>query len=371
MAKSKVYFVNLRARRESDSLLKKIGRLFDRAGLAGIIAKDDLVGIKLHFGERGNTAFLRPIFVRQVVDRVKAAGGNPYLVDSNTLYLGSRHNAVDHLNTAIQNGFAYAVVGAPLIIGDGLRGKDYREVEVNLKHCQTVRLSANVVGADALIVVSHVKGHMVAGIGGAIKNLAMGGASRGGKQLMHSSLRPKVEREKCRGCATCAKWCPAGAITLAEGRAVIDPEKCEGCGECPVNCIYGAIEIQWNEETWKVQERMAEFVYGYHQEKPGKIGYMNFITDVSPDCDCLPWSDAPVVPDVGVLAGTDPVALDQASLDLVAAQTGFASSALKENHAPGKDKFAGVHPGVDPTVQLAYAERLGLGSREYELIEVK
>ncbi|MDI6869918.1 MAG: DUF362 domain-containing protein [Bacillota bacterium] len=369
--KSKVYFTSLRARQEADSLLQKVGRLFDRAGLAQSISPGDLVGIKLHFGERGNTAFLRPIYVRQVVERVKAAGGKPYLVDSNTLYLGSRHNAVDHLNTAILNGFAYAVVDAPLIIGDGLRGKDYREVEVNLKHCRTVRLAANVIGADALVVVSHVKGHLVTGLGGAIKNLAMGGASRGGKQLMHSSLRPEVEDGKCRGCGNCAKWCPAGAIAIAGGRAVLDREKCEGCGECPVNCAFGAIKIQWDEKTWIVQERMAEFVYGFHQEMPGKIGYMNFVMDVSPDCDCYSWSDAPVVPDVGILASTDPVAIDQASLDLVSAQAGFANSALKENHAPGKDKFAGIHPGVDPTVQLAYGERLGLGSREYDLIEVK
>lgn len=369
--KSRVYFVGLRARREAESLLAKTCRLFDRAGLGGVIVPDDLVGIKLHFGERGNTAYLRPVFVRQVVDRVKAAGGKPYLVDSNTLYLGSRHNAVDHLTTAIRNGFAYAVVDAPLVIGDGLRGKDYREVEVNLKHCRSVRLAANVVGADALIVVSHVKGHMVAGLGGAIKNLAMGGASRGGKQVMHSSLRPVVEGGRCRACGTCVKWCPAEAISLVDGRAVIDAAKCEGCGECPVNCTFGAIGIQWDDETWKVQERMAEFVYGFHQEKPGKIGYLNFVVDISPDCDCFSWNDVPVVPDVGILASTDPVAIDQASLDLVTAQTGFPNSALKENHAPGKDKFAGIHPGVDPTVQLAYAERLGLGSREYELIEVK
>jgi uncharacterized Fe-S center protein len=368
--KSKVCFANLRARRDAESLLAKVGRLFDRAGLGQVIARGDLVGIKLHFGERGNTAFLRPIFVRQVVDRVKKAGGKPFLVDSNTLYLGSRHNAVDHLTTAIQNGFAYAVVGAPLIIGDGLRGKDYREIEVNLRHCQAVRLAANVIGADALIVVSHVKGHLVAGFGGAIKNLAMGGASRGGKQLMHSSLRPEVEAAKCRGCGNCARWCPAGAIVLAEGRAVLDPKKCEGCGECPVNCTFGAIKIQWNEATAIVQERMAEFVYGFHQEKPGKIGYLNFLLDISPDCDCFAWSDAPIVPDIGILASTDPVAIDQASYDLVKAQTGFAASALQENHAPGKDKFAGVHRGVDPTIQLAYAERLGLGSRDYELIEV-
>lgn len=369
--KSKVYFAGLRARRESESLLAKTARLFDRAGLGQIIAPGDLVGIKVHFGERGNTTFIRPIYVRQVVDRVRAAGGNPYLVDSNTLYIGSRHNAVDHLRTAIQNGFAYAVVDAPLVIGDGLRGKDYREIEVNLKHCARVRLSANVVGADALIVLSHVKGHAVSGIGGAIKNLAMGGASRGGKQLMHSSLRPKVNGGKCKACGNCVKWCPAGAIVIAEGRAVIDEEKCEGCGECPVNCFHGAIRIQWNEQTAIVQERMAEFVYGYHQEKPGKIGYINFVMDVSPDCDCNPWSDAPIVPDVGILASLDPVAIDQASYDLVKAQAGFGDSALKQNHAPGKDKFAGVHENVDPTVQLAYAERLGLGSRDYELIEVK
>lgn len=369
--RSKVYFANLRAKREQDSLLHKVGRLFDRAGLGGCIAPDDLTAVKVHFGERGNTSFLRPIYLRQVVDRVKAAGGKPYLCDSNTLYLGSRHNAVDHLNTAIQNGFAYAVVDAPLVIADGLRGKDFREVEVGLKHFQTVRLSANLVAADSLIVVSHVKGHAVSGFGAAIKNLSMGGASRGGKQLMHSSLLPEVLPKKCKGCGVCARWCPGNAIVIAEGRAVIDSEKCLGCGECPVNCQHGAIKIQWGEESRNVQERMVEYVYGYHKEHPGKIGYLSFIMDVAPDCDCMPWSDAPIVPDVGILASTDPIAIDQAALDLVSSQPGFEASALKTNHAPGKDKFQGVHEDVDPTVTLEYGRSIGLGNREYELIEVR
>jgi uncharacterized Fe-S center protein len=262
------------------------------------------------------------------------------------------------------------VVGAPLVIGDGLRGKEFREVEVGLKHFEKVKLADNLVSADAIVVASHVKGHAVSGFGGAIKNLSMGGASRGGKQMMHSSLLPEVT-DNCIGCGICVPWCPGGAMSVEGKRAKIDSEKCLGCGECPVNCPNGAVEIQWDDPVRHVMERMAEFAFGYLKEKPGKIGYINFLMDISPDCDCFAFSDAPIVPNIGILASLDPVAIDQASLDLIAQAHGLQDTALKKHHAPGEEKFSGVHQDVDSTVTLAYGESIGLGSRDYELIEVK
>lgn len=368
MPVSKVYYVNLRSAGSSDSLLRKLGRLFRQAGLANCINQDDLVAVKLHFGEMGNTAFLRPIYARTIVAEVKQAGGRPFLTDTNTLYLGERSNAVDHLNAAIANGFAYAVCDAPIIIADGLHGKDYVEAEINLNHFQKVKIASAIYHANSLIALSHVKGHPLTGFGGAIKNIAMGGASRGGKQMMHSAVRPEVG-EGCIGCSLCVRWCPAGAITVIDGVAQINNDQCIGCGECPVNCPHGVMRIQWGGPKRAVQERMAEFAYGLLRSKEGKAGFINFILDVVPECDCFSWSDAPIVPDLGILASFDPVAIDQASIDLINAAPGLPNS--KATDLPrGADKFRLIHPDVDPGVQLEYAEKIGLGQRKYQLVEV-
>lgn len=370
MVKSNVYFANLRASSHHEGLLKKVGKLCNSLELEKMVNPGEIVAIKLHFGERGNTSFIRPIFVREVVDKVKSVQGKPFLTDTNTLYVGSRANAVDHLNTAITNGFAYAVVNAPLIIADGLHGKSFIEVDIDKKHFQKVKLGSDLFHADNIICLSHVKGHMMTGFGGAIKNLAMGGASRAGKQQQHSSLLPEIGA-LCVGCKVCTKWCPAEAILFDDnGKAVINPEKCIGCGECTVSCPHKAIRIQWKETTSNVQERMAEYVYGLLKNKQNKAAFINFVMNVSPDCDCNSWSDEAIVGDIGILAAHDPVALDQASVDLINAQAGKVGTALKSNWAPGEDKFRGVHPDIDWTVQLRYAEELGIGSRQYNLIEV-
>ncbi len=368
--KSKVFFSERRATSPRKSLPVKLEKLFDKLDFPSTISKNDLVAVKLHFGERGLTTFISPIFVRRIVDKIKGLGGKPFLTDTNTLYIEMRHNAVDHLETAILHGFTYATVGAPLLIADGLRGHGSRDVEVPGKHFDTVKIAQGIIDADSMVVLSHVKGHILTGMGGAIKNLSMGCSSRAGKHMMHASVKPEVVADKCTGDAHCIRHCPAHCITLQDRIAVIDKDSCIGCGECVVACPHEAIKIDWSSDTEAVQEKMAEFALGAVQDKKDKSCYINFVMDVTPHCDCHGWSDSFIVPDVGILASSDPVAVDQASVDLINRQGGLADSKLKGNFSPGEDKFSGVYPHLDHSIQLKHAESLGLGSRQYELLEV-
>jgi len=329
------------------------------------------VAIKLHFGEPGNLGYIRPQFVRRIVDRIKAQGGKPYLTDANTLYVGSRANAVDHLQTAIENGFDYAVVNAPLVIADGLTGKDYLTVTVPGRHCHEVKIGAGIFHAQAMVVMSHFKGHELTGFGGAIKNLGMGSGSRSGKQTMHSDVRPKVSVDLCTACESCIAWCPTHAISLSEetNKAEIDLETCIGCGECTVTCPVQAIKIRWKTTPQSIQEKIVEYALGVVKNKPGKMLYINFLTNISPDCDCFGWNDTPLVPDIGILVSTDPVAIDQASVDLVLRQPRLAGTAAAERPQE-PDHFLAVHPGMDWRHQLIFGEEIGLGSRSYSLIRV-
>jgi uncharacterized Fe-S center protein len=365
---AEVFFTDMRTRR-GQSMLDKFEALLDRVGIPGIIKTGDLTAIKLHFGEKGNTAFIRPQYLRRVVDKVKACGGKPFLTDANTLYVGSRANAVDHLVTAVENGFAFSVVGAPLVIADGLNGKDYVQVEINKKHFKEVKIASAAVHADAFIAVTHFKGHEATGFGGTLKNIGMGLGSRSGKQMMHSDVLPAVNPEKCTGCARCTDWCPADAIYIMEQKANIPEDTCIGCGECTVTCPSRAIAINWKTDPDVIQEKIAEYTYGVLKDKQGKAVFISFVTSVTPDCDCCGWSDAPIVSDIGILASKDPVALDQACVDLVNRQQGLEESRLA-GFTGQDDKFGVLHPGIDWRVQLAYGEEIGLGTREYNLIKL-
>lgn len=365
---AEVFFTDMRAKR-GQSLLDKFEALLDRVGMQSIIKAGDLSAIKLHFGEKGNTAFIRPQFLRRVVDKVKTYGGKPFLTDANTLYVGSRANAVDHLHTAVENGFAYSVAGAPLIIADGLNGKDYVQVEINKKHFKDVKIASAAVHADAIIAVTHFKGHEATGFGGTLKNIGMGLGSRSGKQMMHSDVLPAVDQEKCTGCARCTRWCPADAIYIMGQKAKIPEETCIGCGECTVTCPSRAIAINWKTSPDVIQEKIAEYTYGVLKDKQGKAAFISFVNNVTPDCDCCGWSDAPIVNDIGILASLDPVALDQACVDLVNRQKGLENSRL-QGFAKIDDKFSVLHPGIDWRLQLTYGEEIGLGTRDYNLITV-
>ncbi len=364
-----VFFTDLRAK-NGLSLLDKVENLFSKAGFDQLIDPKDMVAIKLHFGERGNTAFIRPQFIRRIVNKVNEFGGKPFLTDANTLYVGSRANAIDHLHTAIENGFDYSVAGAPLVIADGLNGKDYVKVKINKKHFKEVKIASAIHHADALLVVSHFKGHEATGFGGAIKNLGMGSGSRSGKQMMHSNVLPKVDENKCIGCAKCTLWCPAKAIKVVGQKAQIDEAKCMGCGECTVTCPSNAIAINWKTDPEEFQEKIVEYAIGAAKGLKNKIGFISFVMNVTPDCDCCGWSDAPIVNDVGILASTDPVAIDQASVDLVNKQKALPNTRLDGYHFDLDDKFGGVHPMIDWAIQLEYGEEAGLGTRKYNLIKV-
>ena len=367
--KSPVYFASLRAFSDQDSTTAKVQRLFDQAGFAGLLAPHDKTAIKLHFGEPGNDGFISPVYVRQVVEKVRACGALPFLTDTNTLYLGSRSNAVEHIGTAILHGFDYAVAGAPVIIADGLNGKNIRRVEIHKKHFTEVSIAGDIAAADSLIVLSHFKGHIVSGFGGAIKNLGMGCAPPEGKRAQHNA-RPFTIPEKCTGCAACMKVCPKKAIMVKKKKSAIDRELCIGCFECMHACPEHAIDIDWETEIPEFTERLVEYAYGAVKGKENKAGFMNFLIRITPDCDCFPFSDAPIVPDIGILASTDPVAIDAASFDLVNKQQGYTDSLLTAHHAKGGDKFRGVHPQTDGYRQVRYAEEIGMGTTDYDLVRI-
>lgn len=365
---ARVYFAPMRSQKKR-SMVTRAGDLLMRAGLAEAIAEDDLVAVKLHFGEQGNTGFVHPVHLREVVHRIRDVGGKPFLTDANTLYRGERANAVDHLACAIHNGFGFATVDAPLVIADGLDGREAVDVPVAGRHFDSVRIGSAAIHADAMVVVTHVKGHEATGFGGALKNVGMGLGCRSAKQRMHADFRPEVTPVECTACGRCVRWCPVDAIAIGPDRvAVVDYERCYGCGECVAACPYGAIATQWKTDATSIQEKIVEHVAGALSGKDGKVVYLSFVTAVSPDCDCWSFSDAPIVPDLGVLASNDIVAIEQASYDLVTGATGLAGS-RGEGMKPGDDKFTSI-TGVDGTRAIAYAEELGLGTRGYELVTV-
>lgn len=364
---SEVLFASLRAESAERSFLRKIKIVASK--LNKEIRNGDIVAIKLHFGELGNHGFIRPIFVRQIVDFVKELGGKPFLTDTNTLYKGSRSNAVDHLNTAIYNGFSYASMGCSIIIADGIQGQYYYEIPVNLNHFKKVKIGGAIIDSDYLIVLTHFKGHMSSGFGGSIKNISMGCASRAGKQQQHADFKPPFTYEKCIGCGKCEQHCPENAIEIINKKAKFNYDKCVGCGECVTVCPTGAIKTSWGSSSEILEEKMVEYAYGVKKYFENRISFLNFVMDVSPDCDCLSWHDLNLVPDIGLFASKDVVSVDQASYDATKKIEALKVPSLNNKSLINEDKFYSIH-GILGIRQLEYGEKIGLGERKYNLIEI-
>jgi uncharacterized Fe-S center protein len=350
---SEVYFSSIDSKKHK-SPLDKLKKLINKCGVDKMFDKGEIIAVKTHFGEFGNTAFTRPIFLRPVIDKLKQLGTKPFLTDTNTLYVGMRTNSADHLHNANLNGFNYSTLQTPIIIADGLRGDSGTDVKIDGEVLDSVKLASDIASADGMIMVSHFKGHEVTGIGGAIKNLSMGCSCRQGKLDMHSDAKPTIVADLCTSCGRCLSFCASNAIDMTPKATIND--NCTGCAMCISVCPTGAIHINWNASSASTQTKMAEYAKGVVTALDKKIIYLNIIMSVSPACDCYPGNDRPVVGDIGFAASLDPVALDKACLDMV----------TKANH--GIDPFAERYPKVDSDVQLSHAEKMGIGTKEYKLV---
>ena len=373
MAPSTVYFTNLRAK-PGDNLLQKLRRLMEQAGMGDIDFQDKFVAIKIHFGEPGNLSYLRPNYAKVVVDFVKERGGRPFLTDCNTLYVGGRKHALEHLESAYTNGFNPFTVGCHLIIADGLKGTDeiYVPVEGGT-YVKEAKIGRAVMDADIVISLNHFKGHECTGFGGALKNLGMGCGSRAGKMEMHSAGKPWCDQEACIGCGACQRICAHGAPVMGEDRRItIDHDKCVGCGRCIGICPRDAIQPAQDESNDILNCKIAEYTKAVIAGRPNF--HINLVMDVSPNCDCHGENDVPIVPNVGMFASYDPVALDVACADAVNRMPVYTGSVLAEHmeaeHTPG-DHFHVNHPETNWRSCVEHAEVLGLGSQEYTLVEVK
>ena len=373
MDKSKVYFTNLRTT-PSSNLLDKMERLVKRAGITNIDFKNQFVAIKIHFGEPGNLAYIRPNYAARMATLLRSLGAKPFLTDCNTLYSGRRSNAVDHLESAMENGFNPISAKCEVIIADGLKGTDYREIEINGEYCKAPKIGAAIVDADIVLTMNHFKGHEQTGFGGALKNLGMGCASVGGKLELHSASQPIVDRENCKSCNICVKHCAHDAIHLDGSKvATIDYEKCVGCGQCVALCQYDAAVMGDGDTSERLNYKIAEYSKAVLLDKPNF--HISFIMNVSPECDCWNHNDAAIVPDLGIAASFDPVALDKACADIVInapiLETGNRlSDSPHHDHLEGCDKFHIMHPETNWQAGLEHAEKIGLGTQEYELITV-
>lgn len=370
---SEVYYIDFKKVKKSilnyiDDIYKKLPLKFDNSQ-----NKNDngyLIAIKLHMGEIGNTSYVRPIFVRKIVENLKKNGYKPFLTDTSTLYVGQRSNAVDYLNCAVYNGFGYDSIGCPIIISDGIRSNNFVKVETAFsKYFKYIKYAGDVAFSDGLVVISHVKGHMLAGFGGALKNLAMGLAIRSTKQQMHGDVKPQIKIENCIGCGLCFKYCPVKAIKIVNKKAQFDLNECIGCGDCITMCQSKALKILWNESKEIFLKKMGDVIRAIINDFNKPKLYFNFLIDITPDCDCMDYSRYNITSNIGILASYDPVAIDQASIDLVQNEKLYYNFETEKFEGKQKeDKFALINDGIDYRKFIEYCEKIGLGNKAYKLI---
>ena len=372
--KSPVYFWNLRASLKAP-YPERIRKLLARTGFAENVGGGELTAVKIHFGERGVTSHVQPLMIKPIIDALLKTGARPFLTDASTLYVGQRGEAVSHSMQAAQHGYDPLLLGAPVIIADGLRGGSQKALPVKGKHFSEAFIAADIADADLLVSINHAKGHELAGFGGALKNIGMGSASKQGKMQQHVSTGPMVNVDKCVGCGACVGMCAAKALSLADApgelkkkHILLDHTRCIGCGACFLACKTGALEINWQTDVAAFLERMMEYAAAVLLARPKPSLHISFVTNVTPDCDCMGFSDACICPDIGILASLDPVAIDQASIDLINKAEPLWPSHLPKGLKPGDDKFRAMRPHLPQALGLDYAETLGLGTRDYELV---
>ncbi len=371
MEKSKVYFTDMRTS-DGNSLLKKLDRLMQKAGIENIDFNNKFVAIKMHFGEPGNLSFLRPNYAKVVADKVKSLGGYPFLTDCNTLYVGRRKNALEHIDSAMENGFSPMSTGCQMIIADGLKGTDDVDVPVNGgEYIEKAHIGRAIMDADIFIALTHFKGHEATGFGGALKNIGMGCGSRAGKMDMHAGGKPEVLAEKCVKCTVCSKNCAQDAISFETGKAYIDHNKCVGCGRCLGACNFDAIVNNNSVANDELNCRIAEYTKAVIDGRP--CFYINVVTDVSPYCDCHGNNDMPIIPNVGLFASFDPVALDVACADACNKMPVISGSKLDEetHHHNHNDHFTNTFPETNWRSAVIHGEKIGIGKIDYELVVSK
>lgn len=366
MKKSKVYFTNLRT--QNINLPKKLEKLILAAGMDQIDFQNKYAAIKIHFGEPGNLAYLRPNYAKVVADLVRQLGGKPFLTDCNTLYVGRRKNALDHLDAAAENGFSVQSTGCQILIGDGLKGTDEALVPIDGEYVREAKIGRAVMDADVFISLNHFKGHEATGFGGALKNIGMGCGSRAGKMEMHNAGKPHVVSEDCIGCAACQKSCAHDAITITDKIAEIHHDACVGCGRCLGRCPVDAIVHSWDETNDILNCKIAEYTLAVLRDRPHF--HISLVIDISPLCDCYSSNDLPIAPDVGMFASFDPVALDKACADAVNRQPPMPGSCLEENPHRHHDHFTDTHPNTNWKTAIAHGVKIGLGTEDYTLIEL-
>ena len=355
---SKVYFAKVDEGESVESVSEKLGNLIVKSDVLGFIKKEDFTAVKLHFGDQGNTGHIRAEWVKQASRYVGKLTDNAFLADSNVIYKASRRtNAVDHLKMASEHGFSIDKMGLPVIIADGLRGRNFSDIPVDGKHFKSIKVASDFADCDSMLVMTHITGHIMMGLGGALKNVGMGCSSRRGKYEQHCGTLPDINPKYCIACGKCISVCPVGSLELRSKIIHIDEKSCLGCGECAVVCKTKAIEIRWSETLENLQEKMVEYAKGVIDNLASRVGYISFLIKVTKDCDCLAKDDPRIAPDLGILASRDPVAIDKASVDLI-------------RNAADKDVFTEGYPETDWSTQLKYAEAIGLGSTDYILEDI-
>ncbi|MDH4197412.1 MAG: DUF362 domain-containing protein [Candidatus Aminicenantes bacterium] len=352
--KSRVFFVPARGTEPAEDIARKAKEAYLATGFNEKLEPEDFTALKIHFGEKQNAGYIKPAWLTHILHEILKRTKRAFLTDSNTLYVGSRSNSVDHIRLAWEHGFTPNVVGVPVIIADGLVGRDKHETVGAGGPVSVAKIASAILSSDALLCLSHVTGHVQTGIGAAIKNLGMGCASRAGKLDQHAVVHPRVSAKECRNCSLCMEFCPEKAVVQAEGHVVIDDARCIGCGECLVVCKWGAVKMRWDSDSRRIQEKLATYARLVQKHFGRKSAFVNFLIKITKDCDCMAKEQPAVVDDIGLLASTDPVAVDKATADLVVERA-------------GKDVFRTGYD-VDWSVQLTCGEKIGLGTTRYELV---